>query len=934
MKSLLLSLLLLLAGAASAQIRITEYMYNGGGTGLGEFVELTNVGSTAISMAGWSFDDNSRIAGSESLAAFGTVQPGESVIFTELAAEAFRTAWAMPTSVKIIGGNTNNLGRSDEINIYDNTNTLIDRLTYNDATGGPRTVAVSGWTQRANLGANTITTWVLSAVNDTQFSWTATGGEIGSPGGYFKTVPRTLLTFVGTGLNVAEGGATATYTLALANAPTANVTVTPNPGSQLTVSPTTLTFTPANFATAQTVTVTAVDDALVEGTQSVTITHGFASTDAGYNAATARPVSVTIADNDVAGGAAPTITLASTTTAYLNPPIVSGVINDPTDPAATLGINFTLTDTDTPVNNLVLSRVSSNQSVVGNANLVVSGTGASRTLKITPTGVGYATITVTVSDGTNTANYVISYAASAASATPTTSRFLTGTSDASTAIVVDANYMFVGDDENQGLRLYNRQNSGMPVARFDFTSSLGLTDISGGIPREVDIEASVRTGNRIFWIGSQSNKELGPARPNRNRVFATDLSGTGATATLTYVGRYDFLREDITNWDATNGHGKGANYYGLTLSADAATDSKSSAGYNIEGAEFAPNGTTVYIGFRAPQILPASRTKALIVPVTNLTTLVSGQPQGSATFGAPIEMDLGGRGIREIRRNTSNEYVIIAGPPGDATGTPPLDFRLYTWTGNPADAPLLRTATVGIEVDGSWESILEVPNPLTNASQIQFLIDNGGATYYNDGTAAKDLTQNNFKKFRSEIVTLGSSVAPLPVTYLDFGAKYQNGQVAVSWATATERDNAYFEIERSADAVIYAAVGRVPGKGLSNSRQQYNLADETPLSGTSYYRLRQVDTDGTFAVSRPVSVLNEGLVGTMLRLFPNPASGVVTIQTGTAPINVRVSNAIGQWFTLPVNNNILNISNLPTGAYLIEVKTADGRTLRQRFVKE
>jgi hypothetical protein len=89
------------------------------------------------------------------------------------------------------------------------------------------------------------------------------------------------------------------------------------------------------------------------------------------------------------------------------------------------------------------------------------------------------------------------YAASAAANAST--RFLPSSSDASTAIMVDSNYMLVGDDENQTLRLYDRTNSGLPVASIDFTSSLGLTQLSGGLPREVDIEASTKVGSRIYW---------------------------------------------------------------------------------------------------------------------------------------------------------------------------------------------------------------------------------------------------------------------------------------------------------------------------------------------------------------------------------------------------------------------------------------------------
>jgi len=97
---------------------------------------------------------------------------------------------------------------------------------------------------------------------------------------------------------VTEGGATDSYTVVLDTPPTANVTITINPGTQVTVVPASLTFTPANWNTAQTVTVTAVDDALAEGPHTGTITHTAASADAAYNSIVIAAVTANIADND------------------------------------------------------------------------------------------------------------------------------------------------------------------------------------------------------------------------------------------------------------------------------------------------------------------------------------------------------------------------------------------------------------------------------------------------------------------------------------------------------------------------------------------------------------------------------------------------------------------------------------------------------------
>lgn len=190
-KKIVFAVALLLTGMASAQaqIRITEWMYNPANS-VGEFVEFTNMGNAAVDFGSLSlsFDDNSRVAGSASLAAFGIVGAGESVIFTEASASAFRSNWALASAVKVVGGNTNNLGRSDEINLYSGT-TLLDRLTYNDqgagSVKGPRTAGTSARPGSfAAIGANDASMWVLSTVNDVERSYKSLGAstDLGSPG--------------------------------------------------------------------------------------------------------------------------------------------------------------------------------------------------------------------------------------------------------------------------------------------------------------------------------------------------------------------------------------------------------------------------------------------------------------------------------------------------------------------------------------------------------------------------------------------------------------------------------------------------------------------------------------------------------------------------------------------------------------------------------
>lgn len=189
------------AGSALANIRITEYLYSGAS---GEFVEFTNVGVSPIDMTGWSFDDNSRAPGSMDLSGFGIVQAGESVIMTEIDAALFRTNWSLSAGVKIIGLNANNLGRADEINIYDGS-TLVDRLTYDDQTlGGPRTQNKSANTGLANLGTNVITSWSLSSVADSYGSYASTGADVANPGKYLPIPAPGPMALLGLGLFAAR----------------------------------------------------------------------------------------------------------------------------------------------------------------------------------------------------------------------------------------------------------------------------------------------------------------------------------------------------------------------------------------------------------------------------------------------------------------------------------------------------------------------------------------------------------------------------------------------------------------------------------------------------------------------------------------------------------------------------------------------------------
>jgi hypothetical protein len=632
--------------ATQGNIRITEYMYGGVN---GEYVEFTNVSSTPVDMTGWSFDDNTRLAGSQNLTPFGIVQAGESVILTEAPADSFRLAWHLCPTIKVVGDNVNNMGRADEINLFNASTALVDRLTYDDQTlGGVRASGKSAWVSAAGLGINKSTMWTLSAAADTLGSHTSNGGDIGSPG---KSPRATVI------------------------------------------------FDPC---------------AVVSGGPSILI-------------------DVANTTNYLDGGAS-----ASPASPYG----ISGVINDPTDPASTLGINFTINDSLVNVNSLTVTATSNNTAVVPNANLILTGSGASRNVKITPASIGYASINVTVSNGTLSTSYIILYAASVQSATPTSSFYHTGMSDASDGIPLDDTYFLTGDDELNVLNVYNRAASGLPAKSYNYTPYLNLPNPQ---KPEVDLEASAKSiayANRIYWTGSMSNSgDNFVNTPNRDRIFATNVTGTGATTSISVVG-YAVLRDKLIAWGDAHG-------YDFTSSAADGINPKLINGFDIEGMVMGPDGTTMYMGMRAPLVPMTNRTKAVIAPILNFETWFNnGTQTGDPTFGAPIELDLGGRGIRDIIRLSNGSYIISAGDPAADDS----HSALFKWNGKASMAPV----QVISDGDGAlnMEGIMEVhTNGQLNLTKLEVINDGGSTILYTDLAEAKQLSVHNHRKFKSDILT-------------------------------------------------------------------------------------------------------------------------------------------------------------------------------------
>lgn len=331
-----------------------------------------------------------------------------------------------------------------------------------------------------------------------------------------------------------------------------------------------------------------------------------------------------------------------------------------------------------------------------------------------------------------------------------------GSSDTSAAFALDPFYMVVGDDEWNVLRVYPR-TGGAAVSEWDYGLDLPIGN------DEMDFESMTRLGNTLYFMSSLSNKSSGATDPNRAYLIKATVSGTGNTTQFTDVANRGDLKTQLVNWDKNDEHGLGANYFGFAASTTAGVAPEQVSGFSIEGMAISPDDQYLWLGFRAPQVNTTQRNKALIVPVkldTLMTaaTIAPTDTTTTLTFGAPIQLNLGGRGIRSISRATDGSgYLIIAGPAGAASTAVTNDFRLYTWDGNPADAPIARNTALDPlrnTTGGSFESSVS-PSSLAATACVQLLQDDGDTIWPGQTQASKKLAPAD-QQFVGNVVQVGS----------------------------------------------------------------------------------------------------------------------------------------------------------------------------------
>ena len=287
-----------------------------------------------------------------------------------------------------------------------------------------------------------------------------------------------------------------------------------------------------------------------------------------------------------------------------------------------------------------------------------------------------------------------------------------GACDASGAVPVDERHFAVADDEDNVIRIYDALAGGKPVRHSNLSKQLALDRKRA----ESDIEAATSLNGHAYWLSSHGRNSRGEADPNRSLLITTDLPTLDSK--LEVRGRvYRQLLADLQQSPLLQG-------YDLEHAAELAP--KAPGGLNLEGLTATPQGTLL-IGFRNP--IPHG--KALIVPLLNPAALE--EESGQAVLGAPIELDLGGLGVRSLSF-WRGSYLIAAGPAGQEG-----PMRLYRWLG-PGSLP--RLAAEAVFEDTHPEAFFTAEGN----DEILVLSDDGGRQIR--GKPCKKLDQKKHKRFR------------------------------------------------------------------------------------------------------------------------------------------------------------------------------------------
>lgn len=252
----------------------------------------------------------------------------------------------------------------------------------------------------------------------------------------------------------------------------------------------------------------------------------------------------------------------------------------------------------------------------------------------------------------------------------------------------------------------------------------------------------------------------------------------------------------------------------------------------------------------------------------------------------------------------------------------------------PAVVQMLTFSSVGSTItalDGAASGTTSEAAPLLQITNTNALQLTGTGASYDDFINTTGWT-NLVASTAGDVNTAGGQTfSALPIELMNFDGQKINQQIQLNWKTATEENNQSFVIERSADDMRFKALGNRIGAGTTTEIQTYHYTDIRPLEGWNYYRLKQIDTNGSFSYSAILSIYYEK--GKIFSVYPNPIRQGHPLQiegTFDEKITFRIVNLNGQMIKESIiypTNTTIHLPDLPNGVYIYQA-IKDGKIIK------
>lgn len=176
-------------------------------------------------------------------------------------------------------------------------------------------------------------------------------------------------------------------------------------------------------------------------------------------------------------------------------------------------------------------------------------------------------------------------------------------------------------------------------------------------------------------------------------------------------------------------------------------------------------------------------------------------------------------------------------------------------------------------------------------------------------------------------VSAETSMFVLPVKISDFTASAKGNSTLLQWTTASEQNVDHFVIQYSQDGMSWQNIGEAKASGNSNNPIDYNYVQYSPAAGNNFYRIAEVDIDGSYTYTA-VQEVSYSQPGVALSFFPNPARDRVTVITGSGLVKaaevLTIDGKVLQQVTGFRSGESIDLSRYPAGIYILLLQHADG----------